>query len=68
MYTQVPANQYFIALQWCTECQLWNHTMSVRDSCLLQVFDLGADGKEFRKVAELTDFTKQAERAAGENP
>ena len=32
----------------------------------LQVFDLGADGKEFRKVAEVTDFIKQAERAAGD--
>ncbi|CAL8471349.1 g10891 [Coccomyxa elongata] len=31
----------------------------------IQVFDLGADGKEFRKVAEVTDFIKQAERAAG---
>lgn len=32
----------------------------------LQVFNLGADGKEFRKVAEVTDFIKQAERAAGD--
>ncbi len=42
------------------------------DTCManfpvcMQVFDLGADGKEFRKVAEVTDFIKQAERAAGE--
>lgn len=34
-------------------------------SVALQVFDLGVDGKDFRKVAEVTDFIKQAERAAG---
>lgn len=35
---------------------------------LMQVFDLGAEGKDFKKVAEVTDFIKQAERAAGLSP
>ena len=30
-----------------------------------QVFDLGADGKELKKVAEVPDLIRQAERAAG---
>ncbi len=35
---------------------------------LVQVFDLGADGKDLKKVAEVPDLLKQAERAAGAMP
>ncbi len=31
----------------------------------VQAFDLGADGKELKKVAEVPDLIRQAERAAG---
>ena len=32
---------------------------------VLQVYDLGADGRDMRKVAEVTNFAQAAERAAG---
>ncbi len=31
----------------------------------LQVYDLGADGKDMKRVADLTNFAQAAERAAG---
>ena len=31
----------------------------------LQVYDLGANGKDMKKVADVTNFAQAAERAAG---